>query len=330
MVPLTTDGVIFASPEALRDVASEESDNYGAKPQSDRAADWVIAELAERQHGVVAGWQLVALGIGRRTIRYRASIGRLHRIHRDVYAVGHRMLTPKGHRMAAVLAYGSDAVLSHRSAAAQWTISQASGKIDVTTPRSKRSRPGTRAHAAILHPEDIAAHDGIPVTSVARTILDLAATLRNEALTGLIEEADRRERFDLRALDRAMARRPHAAGVARLRAVLAAYRGTPDTRSGLERGFRALIGKAGLPEPEFNVIVAGLTVDVYWPEWKLVVELDGRPFDNSPRAFETDRIRDATLQKADIRVLRVTDTRFGADPGGVLADVLALRRIATT
>jgi very-short-patch-repair endonuclease len=114
--------------------------------------------------------------------------------------------------------------------------------------------------------------------------------------------------------------------VRRLKAVLATYRAPADTRSKLERDFRTLIAKAGLPEPQFNVVVAGLTVDVYWPQWKLVVELDGEPYHNNPSAYETDRIRDATLQKVDIRVLRVTGKRLEQDWPGVLADILALRR----
>jgi predicted transcriptional regulator of viral defense system len=308
-------------------VASEETGNNSRKAQSDRTIDRLIAELADRQHGVVATWQLVAMGLTHDDIRYRARIGRLHRIHRGVYAVGYRTLTPKGHRMAAVLAHGPDAVLSHRSAAAHWEIGPGSWKFDVTTPHSKRNRKGMRTHTALLDPDEMTFRDGIPVTSVARTILDLAAVLRHDALTRLVENADRRELFDLKALDRVIARRPRAAGIARLRAVLAAYRGTADTRSGLERSFRALIARAGLPEPQYNVLVAGLTVDVYWPEWRLVVELDGRPYHSSPRALESDRLRDATLQKHDLRVLRVTDQRFTDDPDGVLADIIALRRM---
>jgi very-short-patch-repair endonuclease len=307
---------------------SAKSDNSCRKSQPHAAREREIADLAARQHGVVAVWQLTALGFTYREIRYRATIGRLHRIHRGVYAVGYATLTPKGHRMAAVLAYGPDAVLSHRSAAAHWDIGPAFWKIEVTTPHSRRSRKGTRVHQATLHPEDITIHDGIPITTVARTILDLAAELNEDRLTHLIEEADRKERFDLNALDRATARRPHAPGVRRLKAVLAAYRGVADTRSGLERAFRALIVKAGLPEPQYNVVVAGLTVDVYWPEWKLVVELDGEPYHTDPSAFETDRIRDATLQKIDVRVLRVTGKRMDSEPAAVLNDVLALRRIS--
>lgn len=304
--------------------SSAESRNSSGKSQSDRA----IAELADRQHGVVATWQLLALGLTQDDVDYRARIGRLHRIHRGVYAVGYRTLTPKGHRMAAVLAYGPKAVLSHRSAAAHWGAGAGFWKVEITTPQFRRSRKGTRARQATLHSEDVTVHDGIPLTTVPRTILDLASMLTDDQLTHRIEDFDRKELFDLRALDQALARRPKIAGVVRLRRVLAAYRGTADTRSKLERDFRALIAKANLPEPQYNVLVAGLTVDVYWPQWKLVVELDGEPYHSSPRALETDRIRDATLQKIDIRVLRVTGKRMDNEPGAVLADVLALRRIS--
>ncbi len=288
--------------------------------------DRLISALAEAQHGVVAVWQLMELGLGRGAIQHRVSIGRLHRVHQGVFAVGHANLSREGHRMAAVLAYGPYAVLSHRSAAAHWGIGHASHRYDVTTPQSKRSRKTIRAHAAKLHAEDRTVHNGIPTTSVARTILDLAAQSTKDQLTYLIEEADRKHRLDLAALDRAIARRPRAAGVARLKAVLKTYRGPADNRSQLERKFRRLVARANLPEPQFNVLIAGLTVDVYWPQWKLVVEIDSDPYHNNPRAFENDRIRDATLQKIDLRVLRVTGDRLDNAPAAVVADIIALAR----
>jgi very-short-patch-repair endonuclease len=325
MVPLGSDGVIFVRYRLLTGMAPgpvEKPANSYEKAQWDAQ----IARLADRQHGVVATWQLLALGLTYQDIHYRAKNGRLHRIHRGVYAVGYRKLTRHGHWMAAVLAYGPDAVLSHRSAAALWGIGPGFWKIEVTTPHGKPSRKGTRAHVGALHPEDITAHDGIPVTSVSRTIVDLAAHRDHDQLTRLVEDADRRQWLDGRALDRAIERRPHAAGSRRLKRVLATYRGPADTRSKLERDFRALIANNGLPEPQYNALVAGLTVDVYWPRWKLVVELDGEPYHSSPRSFETDRIRDATLQKHDLRVLRVTGERLDNEPEAVVADILALRR----
>jgi very-short-patch-repair endonuclease len=331
MVARGPDGVKIGPLGALKGNVPEptaKTRDYRGKSRSRPMIDRLIAALAERQHGVVAIWQLIELGLGPDAIQYRVSIGRLHRVHQGVYAVGHRHLTREGHRMAAVLAYGPDAVLSHWSAAAHWGIGGARVRYDVTTPHKKRSRKTIRAHTARLRHDDQTVHNGIPITTVARTILDLAAQSTTDQITYLIEEADRKHLLDIPALDRAIARRPRAAGVARLKAVLITYRGPADTRSQLERKFRRLIAKAGLPEPQFNVVIAGITVDVFWPEWKLVVELDGEPYHNNPRAFENDRIRDARLQKHDLRVLRVTGDRIDNAPDEVLADVIALRRPA--
>jgi very-short-patch-repair endonuclease len=325
-VPRGQDGVILRARALLTAMPFDETEitrEYRGKSQTH--PDVVIAELADRQHGVVATWQLRELGFTHDAILRRAAAGRLHRIHHGVYAVGRRKLTPHGHRMAAVLAFGPRAVLSHQTAAANWGIGQPSAKIHVTTPSTKRSRRTIRAHTSILHPEDITTHDGIPTTSVARTIIDLAASRDDNGLTSLIEEADRKELFDLGALERAVARRPRVAGVSRLNAVLADYRGTADTRSKLERDFRAFIARNRLPEPQYNVLVAGLTVDVYWPQWKLVAELDSRGYHATLSAFERDRVRDAVLQKAGFRVLRITSKRLENEPAAVLADILALR-----
>jgi very-short-patch-repair endonuclease len=307
----------------MEPIDPHETSHNGGKAPSHRE----IAALADRQHGVVATSQLRELGLGRRAIEYRIHAGQLHRIHRGVYAVGRRTLTRQGQWMAAVLAYGPDAVASHRTAAAIWELWSSGAKLDVTTPRHKRSRKKIRAHTATLYPEDITVQNGIPVTSVARTILDLAEVLSQEHLTRVIENAVRAELFDLRALDAAIARRPGARGVKRLKAALADYRGAPDLRSKHERYFRRLIARAGLPTPQFNVLVQGILVDVYWPDWKLIVEIDSVAFHATPTAFEQDRIRDAELQKAGYRVLRITEKRLYGDPQGILRDILQLARV---
>jgi very-short-patch-repair endonuclease len=292
--------------------------------------DRAIAALADRQHGVVARWQLLAMGLGAGAIEHRLRTGRLFMLHKGVYVVGRQSLTPRGYWMGAVLAAGPGAVLSHRSAAALHGIRQSNQvKIDVTIPKGHRSdRPTIRIHSSTFDPEDIATVDGIPVTSVARTILDLAGVLDTDPLLRVVEEADRREKFDLRAMERVMARRPRARGRVKLREILADYRDAPDTRSKLERDFWALIKTAGLPPPQLNTMVAGFLVDVCWPEWCLVVELDGRHFHARRRAFETDRIRDATLQRHGFRILRITYKRLQEQPDAVLADILALARLA--
>lgn len=297
----------------------EKSANNPHKPQSDRE----IARLADAQHGVVASWQLE---LSVQALRYRVAAGRLHRKYRGVYAVGRAKLTRHGDWMAAVLAYGPEAVLSHVAAAALWEIGRNGPRIDVTTPRSKRSRAKIRHHTAVLHPEDTSRRNGIPVTSVTRTIADLAADRPEDDLLKIIEYADRAGLLNLPKLERAIQRRPHAPGVPRLNALLCDYRGAPDLRSDLERDFRKLIARAKLPEPQFNVLVAGVLADVYWPQWRLVIELDHPKYHTSPRAFENDRVRDATLQKAGIRVLRITAKRLNHQPQAVLQDIIILAR----
>lgn len=229
--------------------------------------------------------------------------------------------------MAAVLAYGPRALLSHQSAAALWGIGPGSSRIHVSLATGRRSRPGLAAHRSeTLHPEDIANHDSIPVTSVACTILDLSVILDAEdRLTRLIENADRLGLFDLRALERGMDRRRHCP--TGLRAVLADYRDPEDTRSQLERDFLALIKLSDLPPPQVNTLIAGLLVDAQWPDQQLVVELDSRKYHSSPRAFEDDRIRDATLQGHGYRVLRITHKRLSTEPQSVLKDVQTLLRL---
>ena len=196
-------------------MATEKTDDYGGKSQSDRMIDRAIAALAERQHGVVASWQLTReLGLGDDAIRYRVSIGRLHRIHRGVYAVGHRKLTRQGHRMAAVLAYGprrsaqpplGGRALGHRPGLVQ----------DRRDDPARQAQPqdDPRPHSKARRPRTATVRDGIPVTSVERTILDLAARLSKDSLTHLIEEADRRAPVrppETRPRDRAPAPRPPA------------------------------------------------------------------------------------------------------------------------
>ncbi len=296
-------------------------------PRGDR----LIGDLADRQHGVVAYDQLVALGYTRQMIRTRVATGRLHPLHYAVYALGRRRLTPNGHRMAAVLAAGDGALLSHRSAGALWGMLQSGGtKIEVTvTGTGRAKRPGLTIHRTrALHPADRSAHQNIPATSPARTLLDLAGVLDRDRLLRAIENADRLGIFDLRQLEKAIKRRPNAKGSQTLSDLLATYRDPPPTRSELEREFLDLVGRAGLPEPHTNVLVAGLEVDFYWPKFRLVVELDGRAYHSSPRAFETDRIRDATLQRHDCKVLRVTPRRLRRQPEAVLTDVRALGRFA--
>jgi very-short-patch-repair endonuclease len=287
--------------------------------------DTDIGALADRQHGLVTTRQLQDMGFSDRAIRHRADYGRLHRIHRGVYAVGRRSLTRRGHWMAAVLAYGPESAISHRTAAALHELRPtAQRRIDISVPTARRSRPKTRLHVAELAPEDITSGERIRVTTVARTIVDLAAVLDADQLLRVVEQGERIRVLDFRALRKASARAKDRPGAGTLRQILATYTEAPPTRSELERQFLSLIDQAQLPRPLVNAKVAGLEVDFFWPEQRLIVELDGRAYHTSPRAFEHDRLRDATLLRAGYRILRITYRRLRDEPAGVVQDVVVL------
>lgn len=229
--------------------------------------------------------------------------------------------------MAAVLASGSGALLSHNSAAALWDMLRTSTPVvHVMAIRSSTAgRSGIATHrVGELHPEDCASRDGIPVTSVARTLLDLASVVFPRQLARAVEQAELLGLFDLRELERLEARSPRRRGWPLLRALLADYRDPPPTRSELERRFLDLCREGGLPPPATNILIAGFEVDAIWHDRRLVVELDGHDFHRTRAAFERDRVRDATLQLEGYRVLRFTFRRLEREPGVVLATIRAL------
>jgi very-short-patch-repair endonuclease len=288
--------------------------------------DAPLARLAGRQHGVIATWQLFTLGYPHHRIAVLVRNGWLHRLHRGAYAVGHARLSAKGRWMAAVLACGPDAVLSHRAAAALHDLQRIpSGKIDVTA-HSSRVHPGVRCHTSRCLPDqDRTLIDGIPVTSVERTLLDLALTYSRQRLRSTIEAAERRDLLDRGRFDSLLARSTGQRGAAPLKRALAELRDeAPWTQSGLERDFLELIREAGLPEPRTNVLVDGELVDVYWPANNLVVELDSYDYHRSRRSFEGDRRKDTKHTLAGRRSIRVTGARVKHERRALLGDLSAL------
>src|SRR5262245_16216333 len=165
---------------------------HGTRERDGPPPDLAVAELAATQWGVVSIEQLGALGLGRSTVTRRVQAGRLHRLYRGVYAVGHVHLGREGRQLAAVLACGEGAVLSHRSAASHWALLDTqSGLIDVTAARSREGTPGIRLHSArALGRHDTTTHEGMPITSVARTLLDLAASVRPDRLERALAQAE--------------------------------------------------------------------------------------------------------------------------------------------
>src|SRR4051794_21182374 len=276
-----------------------------------RRVDRAVARFVARQHGVVSRPQLRALGLSDDAIDRRADAGRLHRLHRGVYAVGHTVLTTRGHWMAAVLAAGPGAALSHASAAALWDLRRSAATVvDVSVPgrAGRMKRRGLRIHRPrTLRPTEVTSHQGIPVTTPARTILDLAATLQPHRLERLLDRAEILELTDYPALD-AMAR-AHAGH--RVRRILAEYEaGATLKRSDLERLFLAICDTHGLPAPQVNHPVAGEEVDFLFAEQRLIVETDSWRFHKTRQAFERDRRRDATHLRAGYRTLRLTDRQL--------------------
>jgi len=264
--------------------------------------------LAARQHGVVARWQLVGLGFGGQAIQRRLARGRLHRVERGIYSVGRPELSRKGRWMAAVLGCGPRAVLSHRSAAALWGIGdEPRGPIAVSIRTSSdRRRPGIRVYRRPgLRDEDVTQADGISVTAVVRTLIDVARSLDLSRLERAINEADRLDLVDPQALGEALDGYPGQPGVGRLRQLLGRHIFCL-TDSELERRFLPLIDEVGLPAPVTGKRLNGFKVDFYWPHLGLVVETDGLRYHRTPAQQARDRLRDQAHTAAGLTALRFT------------------------
>jgi very-short-patch-repair endonuclease len=288
--------------------------------------DSAIAELANRQRGLVSRTQLLDVGLTRNAIDARLRSGRLHPIYRGVYLVGHAVPLPGARELGAILACGRGAVISHRTAAALWRLlPNRDREVHVTVPgRDCRRSDGIRIHrVAALDRRDVRKLSGIPITSPARTILDIAGSVSTRELEQAVAEAEARRlvrRSELRSL---VARVGPRRGVAPLRSLLGTGARPALTRSEAEERLLTLIKAAELPLPETNVLVAGHEVDFLWREAKLVVEVDGFQFHGSRTAFERDRERDAAIAGLGYRVVRVTWRRIVDRPGAVVAAIAA-------
>jgi very-short-patch-repair endonuclease/predicted transcriptional regulator of viral defense system len=288
--------------------------------------DRAIAELARFQHGVIARRQLVECGLERSGISTRLHSGRLHVLHRGVYAVGHRAVTPEGLWMAAVFAGGPGAALSHHAAATLWRLrAHRTGTTDVTVSRQRRSSAAVRFHHTRLPPDEVTVIDGIPVTTVPRTLFDLAAVLDARQLERALNEADYLRLTDRLSLPNLLRRYPRRAGAPAVRNALERRAlGATVTRSELEERFLQLVEDAGLPRPLVNSVIAGHEVDCAWTDRRLIVELDGRAAHATPAAFEADRRRDRLLQAAGWRVVRLTWRQLSHQRAELAGDLRAL------
>lgn len=235
-------------------------------------------------------------------------------LHRGVYAVGHRRLTQEGVWLAAVLACGDGAVLSHRDAAALHGLGRWNrGPVEISTPSQRPGQPRLRVYQRrALIAADVEVTRRVPVTSLPRTLVDLADVLRRDQLAAALTSAERDHQLDARLLEEAIARTHgrRGNGPARLRAVLAehAARGLQLTRSELEVALRRLVREQRLPAPRLNVWIAAceVEVDALWPAERLVVEADSWRWHHDRAAFQQDRSKANALQLLGFRVLRFT------------------------
>jgi very-short-patch-repair endonuclease len=294
--------------------------------------DVALAALAGRQHGVVSRRQMRDLGFGDDAVDLRISRGQLHRMHAGVFAVGHERTSRHGHWMAAVLTGVGDAVLSHRSAAALWGLrGGGTERIDVTCGHKSRSTARLRRHLSVLPPDEVAVHEGIPVTSVPRTVFDLAAGGDVDLVENLIRQSERRpELFDRLSLPTLVARCPRRRGRRTVQLALARIEESPGgtTESPLEEVFLPFLRAHGLPIPRLNEWIdlgeARYRVDCRWPGTREIVELDGWETHGTKTAFRDDRQRDRRLRVAGYGLTRLTWNQIRDEPGAIADDLREL------
>ncbi|HVQ60166.1 MAG TPA: DUF559 domain-containing protein [Solirubrobacterales bacterium] len=276
---------------------------------------------------MVARWQLLELGFTEKAVKHRLANGRLHPMWRGVYAVGWPHLPRKARWMAATLVCGPGAALSHRSAAASWRIAgELEGQIDLSVRRRCELRhPGIYARGRpTLAAADVVVRDGIPVTRVVLTLVDLATELDDGPLERAVNEADKRNLINPEELRVALDDYAGVPGVKQLRTLLDRHTFRLSD-SGLEVRFRRLAQRAGLPPPRTKERVNGFEVDFAWPELGLVVETDGLRYHRTAAAQARDNLRDQTHTAAGLTTLRFSHHEVMHEPARVEA---VLRRTA--
>jgi very-short-patch-repair endonuclease/predicted transcriptional regulator of viral defense system len=290
--------------------------------------DVLVARRAAEQWGVLSARELRQCGLSADAVAVRVRNGRLHRLHRGVYAVGHTSLPLEASFLAAVKACGPTAVLSHFSAAALWGIVRWTDRH----PEVTVAGGGTRGHASIrvhrsaqLTTDDITRRHGILVTMPARTLVDLAATLGRQPLRRAVRQAQSLQRAHLPQITAAMRRAGRRHGTTKLANIMAT--GPAPTRSELEDVVLDLVLHAGLQHPEVNraLVIDGRRVvpDFRWPAQRLVLEADGAAWHDNPTAREDDAERQARLERHGERVIRVTWKQAITRPAETIARIRA-------
>jgi very-short-patch-repair endonuclease len=290
-----------------------------------RGLDVRIAEVAGRQHGVISRDQLLELGLGKDSVDRRLSAGRLIPIHRGIYAVGHRNRSWESIWMAAVLAGGEGALLARRTASAAWGIRRSEGRPEVAIPRQRRARRGIVFHRSRVPADERTTHNGIPITTVPRTILDMATVLDVRGIERAINEAEIKRLWDELSLHDLLHRYRGRPGTGNLRAALRKRsEGATATKSDLEELFIAFADTARLPRPETNVHIEGIEVDCAWRKQRVIVEVDSWEIHRTRAAFERDREKSRVLQAAGWRCVPITYLQLNHASSEVACDVRRL------
>jgi very-short-patch-repair endonuclease len=276
-------------------------------------------------NGVLAREQLLAAGVTPARIKTQLRYGQLYRMHHAIYAVAHPSLLPFAEPAAALLAVGERGVLSHRTAASLWGLAEPDPEtIDVTIVGGYvRARAGIRMHRVpALDPRDIGVKHDLRLTAPARSIIDFAAAASIREMEHALAEGRAQRLITDQKLDAALSRAPaNHPGAASIRRLLRTQTGRALTRSQRERLLLSLLDKAQLPPPRVNARIHGIEVDVYWPQYGLVVEFDGYVTHGSRAAFERDRKRDQILVAHGLRVIRITDRQLTGEPIAVAARI---------
>src|SRR3954451_5279397 len=303
----------------------------------DREATAGIRALAERQHGVVAHWQLLELGLSKGLVFNRRVGGLLIPLHQGVYAFGRARPTREGQWMAAVLACGPGAVLSHFTAGHLWGIGGSNRPIEVLRQSGGFHPPahhGTRLHQTRrLEPYEVTVERGIPAAVMERVLLDLAGRTDANRLERMFVQAYKQKEFSWPRLGRIIARRRGCKGVGKLRRIaLEVDPEALETKSVTEIDFLCLSREVDLPIPSVNVLVEGHLVDFLWAEQKVIVETDSWSHHGDPLAFEKDRQRDVELTAVGYDVHRTSYKMLERDPEPFLENVrrALLTRTAST
>jgi very-short-patch-repair endonuclease len=280
-----------------------------------------IARIGGRQDNVISREQLLGAGLGRGAIAHRVATGAWRRLHNNVYLLGPAPPSLMARARAAVLSCGADAVVSHRSAAEMFgLLAENGGEVHVTVAgRNIAPREGVRRHRiAAFGPGEVTKMRGIPVTTVARTICDMAATESADDVEHAFQEALYRRIVTPRGLGAVIRREPRRRGALVIRALIEDPR---MTRSERERRLLKLIDAAQLPRPLTNVRLHGYLVDAYWPEQGLVLEFDGWQAHGHRNAFDGDRKRDQVMLANGQRAMRVTDRHLIHEPVALAARI---------